>query len=132
MPNHFQHERQVFGTWVALRFFLRRRLSVLGYLLLAAATAYTFSVERDHSNENRQQLAAQTRTVLIRGCERQNDLRRTLQHVVLQSIPQVQQYVKDGTLTQAQANRAIANAHKTAKAVAPTNCAKVYPSSSSE
>lgn len=127
LQTHFSHHREAFGTRRALSLLIRRRLPVLGYLILAIATGYTFQVERDHSDQNRHDLAVQTRTVLVKGCERQNVLRVTLRHLILQGIPQTKKFLKEGTLTQAQAHRTIKITRDAAKKLAPTNCTKAYP-----
>lgn len=104
----------------------RRHLPVVGYLILAGFTGFAFQQERSHSNENRAALAAQTRKTLIAGCERQNQLRVTLQGLISSGIPQTRQYVKDGTLTPAQGDRAIAQAKTAIHTLRPTDCKKVY------
>jgi hypothetical protein len=106
---------------------IRHRLPIAGYLVLAIATGFTFAAERQHASQQRTDLAAHTRATLIKGCNRNNDLRATIQDLILSSIPQTEQYVKDGTLTQAQADRAIAQSKIAAKKVAPINCNKLYP-----
>lgn len=108
-------------------FYQRRHLPVFAYLLLAGFTIYAFSVERDHSNQNRAELAKQTRVVLIRGCERQNQLRNALSGITKQSIGTIKLYVKDGTITPAQGDRSLAQIHTTLRVLRPTDCAKAYP-----
>lgn len=105
----------------------RRHLPLVAYLVLAGFTGFAFQQERTHSNQNREALAAQTRTVLIRGCERQNVLRHTLQGLVLSGIPQTKQYVKEGTITPAQGDRAIAQARTAASKLKPIDCKRAYP-----
>lgn len=104
----------------------RRHLPVVAYLILAGFTAFAFQQEREHSNQNREQLAQQTRVVLIAGCERQNQLRVTLQGLIASGIPQTKQYVKDGTLTPAQGDRSIAQSKTAIKTLAPVDCTKAY------
>ena len=108
----------------------RRHLPVVAYLILAGFTAFAFNQEREHSNQNREALASQTRTVLVAGCERQNELRKTLQGLIASGIPQTKQYVKDGTITPAQGDRAIAQSQTAIKTIAPVDCKKVYPAGS--
>lgn len=105
----------------------RRHLPVVGYLILAGFTGFAFAEERAHSNQNRAALAAQTHKTLVAGCERQNELRVTLQGLIKSGIPQTKQYVRDGTITPAQGDRAIAQAQTAIKTLAPVDCKKVYP-----
>lgn len=115
------------SKWRSVVTFVRRRLPLIGYLILAGFVIYAFSVERSHSNQNRRELANQTRTVLIQNCERQNQLRGTLREIVRQSIPQIEQYVKDGTLTRKQADTAIAQTKHTVSVLSNTDCVRAYP-----
>lgn len=102
---------------------LKKHLPVAGYVVLALATAGTFAREAQHNAKQRADLARQTTTVLQNGCARGNVLRTTLQRIILQGIPQVEQYIKDGTLTREQGDRAIAQARTNARLVGPLNCA---------
>jgi uncharacterized protein HemX len=106
---------------------IRKRLPLAGYAVLAIATGFTLAAERQHSSQQRQDLANQTRTILTKSCQRDNNLRTTLQGIILTSIKQIDQSVKDGTITQAQADRYIAQSKDSAKKVAPLNCVKLYP-----
>lgn len=123
----FKETRQVGFRKAWSHFIDRRHLPVVGYLILAGFTGFAFQQERSHSNENRAALASETRSVLVKGCERQNVLRVTLRGLILQGIPQVKQYVKEGTLTPAQGERSIASSRDAAKKLAPTDCARAYP-----
>jgi hypothetical protein len=127
MKTLFKEGKSVGWSYAIRHFYQRRHLPVVAYLILAGFTGYAFSVERDHSNQNRTQLAAQTRVVLLRGCERQNDLRVILQGILRQSEKSLDQYVKDGTLTQVQADRYRAQTQDALTKLQPTNCLKVYP-----
>lgn len=108
----------------------RNRLRKLGpiaaYLVLAFAVAFSFDIERSHSNENRASLANSTHIVLVQGCERGNDLRRTLQKLILDGIPTVHQYVKAGTISPEQGRLAIIQAHRSANKIKPLDCQSFY------
>lgn len=105
----------------------RRHLPVIGYLILAGFTGYAFQQEREHSNQNREAIAQQTHNTLVAGCERQNELRTTLRGLIARGIPQTRQYVKDGTLTPAQGDRAIAQSKTAIYTLRSTDCNSVYP-----
>lgn len=127
-PREFITDRKVYGLRYAVhRFYQRRHVPLIAYLVLAFMTGYSFKVERDHSNQNRAQLAQQTHSVLVSGCERNNALRISLQEILRSGIPQTQQYVKDGTITQVQADRSILLTKAAIRRVAPLDCEKQYP-----
>ena len=100
----------------------------MAYLLLAIVIAFTFAAQRQNAKDDSARIASNTRIVLIAGCERQNVLRSTLQELILAGIPQTEKFVKEGTLTQAQANRSIVQTRIAARKLAPTDCVKTYPS----
>lgn len=136
-PKTFIKDKRTYGFRYAIhQFYQRRHIPLVAFLVLAIATGYSFKLERDHSNQSRRELATQTRQVLYQSCLRGNQLRSTLQHIILNGIPQTRQYVKDGTITQAQANRSIKLSREAAVGVAPIDCVSLYlhpphPSSSS-
>lgn len=113
--------------------FRRRRhlLPVLAYIFLACMTAYTFNAERHHSNENRDLLAQEVHATLVNGCDRGNELRATLQTIISNSAalqePQIKKALKDGQITQAQADLARQFTEKTLKDLGPINCKEAYP-----
>jgi hypothetical protein len=121
-------ERKSIGWSRAIHhFYQRRHLPVVAYLVLAGFTGYAFQAERNHSNQNRVELAQQTHTVLVRGCERQNDLRKALVSILNESYKNINQYVKDGTITPEQAKRARAQTRAALLKIRPTDCLKAYP-----
>lgn len=127
MRTLFREGKTAGWRYAIHHFYQRRHVPVVAYLFLAGFTGYAFQVERTHSNENRVELAQQTRIVLIRGCERQNDLRRALADILHQSLKSVDQYVKDGTLTPEQAERSKAQTREALLKIKPTDCLKAYP-----
>jgi hypothetical protein len=109
---------------------IRRNLPVAGYIVLTLATGYTF--ERQHENviSARDSLAQTTYHVLFTGCQSGNDLRRTLQAIIVnpEAIAQERKLVKEGKFSQADLNRSLKLARKEAATVAPRDCKKAYTS----
>lgn len=109
--------------------FIRRYKAIIAYVFLVAAIAFSIQQSSAHSEQSRKDLAIQTRAVLLAACERNNELRKTLQEIIAQGAAQIEQYVKDGTLTQEQADRAIAQQRDAYNKVAPIDCKKLYSQS---
>jgi len=127
MRTLLKEGKSVGWSYAIHHFYQRRHLPLVAYLILVGFTGYAFAQEREHSNQNRADLAAQTRTVLLRGCERQNDLRKALVDILKQNDKSIDQYVKDGTITPAQGQRARAQTQKALIKIRPTDCLKAYP-----
>lgn len=103
--------------------------ALLAYLFLTFWVAYAvYAVQNQagafHADSTAQSVAI--RNSLIQGCTRTNDLRLTLQALVTDTKG-AKQFLKDGTITQAQYDRAVAQAKENAKKLAPINCPKLYP-----
>lgn len=101
---------------------LKRKLPVAGFVVLAFATAFSFSQERTHSNANHQLIVSSGRKVVIQSCEGTNNLRLVLHDLVLSGIASTQKFVKEGTLTKAQGDRAIAESYTAASELGPIDC----------
>jgi hypothetical protein len=106
--------------------FIRRYRGALAYALLAGAIAFSIVQSNNHSEDARRALAIQTRSTLIAGCNRNNELRKTLQDLIGASAAQIEGYIKDGTLSEAQGAKALANSRAAFKKVAPIDCNKLY------
>lgn len=104
----------------------RNILPLLAFLLLACFTGYSFKLERTHSDQNRAQAQQIVYTTLIAGCERNNELRKTLHDLVLGGIATTQKYVKEGTLTPIQGQRAIQGTKDAAKKLESVDCNGLY------
>lgn len=126
MRTLFKEGPQMGWGYAIHRFYQRRHLALVAYLILAGFTIFAFSLERKHSNENRRILAEQTRQTLIKACERQNELRGALRHIVRQSNGAIKLYVKDGTITPQQGRVALAQNVQALSVLADTNCVKLY------
>jgi hypothetical protein len=104
---------------------MKRRLPLLGYVLLALMTAYTFSVERQHSNQNKVQGVRAARTVFLRTCEGQNDLRVSLQNIIRNGLRQIPKLEADGTISHKLAVRQIESSRDAIHKLAPRDCGKL-------
>jgi hypothetical protein len=102
-----------------------KRLPLLGYLLLAMVTAYTFGAERQHSNANKVQGVKAARTVFIRTCEGQNDLRVSLQNIIRNGIRQIPKLEAEGTISHKLAVRQVESSKDAVRRLAPKDCAKL-------
>jgi hypothetical protein len=78
-----------------------------------------------HSNVNRIQVVEGERQVILKSCHTGNQLRRTLRQLLASGIPQTERYVKEHTLTQAQADRAIAETYRDIRKLRNNNCTKL-------
>lgn len=88
-PQYFKDERKRYGFWSALqRLAVRRHLPLVGYVILTAWVAVTFNIERQHSNNNRKDLAQSAQVVLVQSCRHGNDLRGVLRRIVTNSLRQ--------------------------------------------
>ena len=83
-----------------------RHKGILGYLLLAAAMTYSVSEVATEAGEDRKALADSARVVVIDGCNRDNDTRKALRQIIEANEAELDKYVKEGTITKAQADRA--------------------------
>ncbi len=83
-----------------------RYRGVIGYLVLTAAVAYAIAGVQAQGKERRQNLADSARTVVIDGCERDNATRSALRQIIVRGDRELKAYVKEGTITKAQADRA--------------------------
>lgn len=127
-PRTLLRERRILGWPEAIHhFYQRRHIPLLAFVLLAGFTGYSFALERQHSNANRHELAVQTHTVLIKGCERQNVLRSTLQQLLKDSQRATRIQFKAGKIPKDQYQFAQQFYKKQIVRLTPTNCAKVYP-----
>lgn len=99
---------------------------LVGYLILAGGVGYAVDRSFTHSDD----VKSATYTVLVKGCDSGNDLRTTLQHIIInpQAVAQEKVLVKEGRFSQKDLNRAIKLAHKEAKTVAPRDCSRAYHS----
>lgn len=102
-----------------------KRLPLLGYILLALVTAYTFGAERQHSNQNKVQGVKAAKTVFVRTCEGQNDLRVSLQNIIRNGIRQIPKLEADGTISHKLAVRQIESSKDAIHKLAPRNCDKL-------
>lgn len=84
---------------------IRRHITwaLVAYVFLAGWVGYSFNLERQHSNANRIRAVNGAAIALKANCDNGNDLRVILQGIIKSSISQIPQYVKNGTLTPAQA-----------------------------
>jgi hypothetical protein len=106
--RQFIRERKEVGTAQAAKNFVNRRhLPLLGYLLLAGASAYSVGAVRHEATTRRGDLRQAAVQVVRDGCKRDNQTRALLRGILKSSIPTTQQFVREGTLTQAQADRSI-------------------------
>lgn len=127
-PRQLFKERQSIGWAQAIHnFYQRRHIMLLAYLVLAGFTIYAFALERQHSNQNRHELATQTHTVLVKGCERQNVLRLTLQQLLKDSQRATKTQFRAGKIPKDQYKFAQQFYQKQIVRLNPTDCAKVYP-----
>lgn len=111
---------------VAIRHALWRWRHLVGYIILTIGIVFAIASEREHAQDQRRDLANNTKTVLIAGCDRNNALRRTLQELVLQGVPQTRKLVREGTLTPEQGDRNIKQSREAAAKLTPIDCDEVY------
>lgn len=123
-PLKYRNEKKEYGRKEALKRLWRRDRGVLGYLVLAGAVAYSFNIERVHSNENRTSLANETHEVLVNSCVRGNELRSALTDIMQSSKRQSQVFYRDDPIRQEQIkvfyNEAIGK-------LRPIDCTTAYP-----
>lgn len=98
--------------------------NLLAYLTLAAAITYSIGYVRDEASNNREALAVSAKTVIVKSCNRDNDTRTTLRGLILSGIPQTKRLVREGTLTQAQADRQIKLTKEAVLKLPNTDCKK--------
>ena len=126
MRTLFKEGPQMGWGYAIHHFYQRRHIALLAYLVLAGFTIFAFAAERNHSNENRRALAEETRQTLLKGCERQNELRDALRRIIRQSNGTIKLYVEAGTITPEQGKRAYAQNVQAIRVLADTNCSKLY------
>lgn len=122
--KQFTPDKKQFGLWKAIKLFVSRRhvLQVAAYLLLAAALAFSIQTERDHAAQQRAAIAAATRQQFISGCERGNKLRVVLVGILEQSRKQINEAVKRGQITPAQAAQYEVQLNHNIAVVGPQPC----------
>lgn len=124
MPQHFLHERKEYGTKQAFLRMRRRHKGTAAYLLLAAAIAFSFQQERQHSNSNRAAIAQGVNEAIYEGCERSNDLRAAFRGIILEQIPSIKQGAKGGVYTQKQTDAALKEAQHELAVLADVPCSQ--------
>jgi hypothetical protein len=65
----------------------RKALPLLGYLILALGTAFTFQQEHHNADNARRALAHTTFDILYRGCQNENHLRAGIQSILVAADP---------------------------------------------
>lgn len=100
-------------------------LQLIAYALLVGVMVYAISVERHNSYQAREDLSTQTRVVLVKGCERTNQLREVLRGVL--SASQVANARREQSPEAAAAAKTF-YASQIAR-LADVNCEVVYPKS---
>lgn len=104
------------------RTFIQRNLGVVGFIILALAVIFALGEVRGEGKERRESLAASARLVVIEGCNRDNDTRRILREIINDGAAELDQYVKEGLITPAQAERARKQNQRAIKALGNTDC----------
>lgn len=107
---------------------LKKKSPVVGYVILACATAFTFQQQHQNVVDTRNDLARTTYNVLYEGCINGNALRHTLQEIITspKSIANLKKLVASGRISQAEFERAVALAKQEAASIAPRDCKKAY------
>lgn len=108
--------------------FRRRWLPVVGYLILAIGSGYAVGVSHQNEVNQTKALRQSTYNVLQDGCRSGNELRTTLQGIIVSStgIKNGKKLVREGRISQADLDRALKLARQEAASVAPRNCSKAY------
>lgn len=109
------HRRHTDG---GIRGFIGRNLNWMAYIILTAAIIFALNSVRNESIERREDIIVATQKVIQDSCERGNGTRVILRELILASQPQLDNYLKEGLLTQEQFNRAV-KANKAAAAKLP-------------
>lgn len=120
-PEPRLHRR---STDTGVRGWLRRHSYVISYLILAAAFAYSINSVRAEGAQRRTEIVNATQQVIKDSCNRGNDTRQLLRGLITDGQGQLKLYLKDGVLTQAQYDRAIAANANAAKKLADVDCDK--------
>ena len=118
----------------AVRDALRKYIpgALIGYLILLAGLIFAWN-ERDQQTAARRadnvaarhQIVNTGNAVAVSGCNRDFESATKLRALIAAGRPQIKQYVKDGTLTPAQGDRALANIDAQLRTYALPDCRKV-------
>lgn len=90
----------------AVRHYRNRALT--GFLILFLGLIGAFTIQQNDSDSARTAIVVSARNVATDGCNYRFRDRVVLRKIVSDGAKSIQQYVEDGTLTQAQADRALA------------------------
>lgn len=99
---------------------------VVAYLVLAGFAIGGFAQERSYSASQRQSLAQQTYTVLVKACEHGNGLRSALHVILVNSGQQFEAEIKKGRIPADQIKEGRKQLKFDLAQVKPTDCAKQY------
>jgi hypothetical protein len=110
------------------RFKNRKAVPLLGYLILAIGVGVTFQQEHTNVIHTRNSLARTTYNVLYSNCIAGNELRVTLQHILINpnAVKQAERYVQEGRISQTDFDRELALAREESATLAPRDCTKAY------
>lgn len=122
-PREFLEEKKQVGWRTAFaHFYHRRHLPTLAYVLLAVAIAFTIARVSDAQTNARSDLRTAAVEVVRSACERDNETREVLRGLLAENFAASKQYVKEGLLTQAQADRSDKLTREGIKKLSKTDC----------
>ena len=112
------------STDTGVRGWFLRNLNWIAYLLLAAAIAFSISNVRNEGAQRRTEIVTATQKTIKDSCVRGNATRALLRDLVRSGQGQLKLYLKDGVITEAQYERAIASNNDAIKKLADVDCDK--------
>lgn len=105
-----------------LRYVWHRWSRTAAYLLVAGMSIVALQVGLSNASESREALADSARTVVIDGCERDNDTRAIIRQIIQSGKDDIEAYVKEGVLTREQADRALKANDQAIKKLPDADC----------
>lgn len=115
-------DRRPIPRFWRLRHFVHRHGQLVAYLLVAGISLYALTNGLGQAEESREALRDSARVVVIEACERDNTTRSALRDILRDNIKSIEQFKAEGTLTEAQAARSIADTKKAINQLPNDNC----------
>lgn len=97
-------------------------IRLFAYVILVVAVIFAISSSEFHYNAQREALQTATQSVLAQQCQRGNDLRKSLQHILIGYEVNVQKQEKAGVVTKAEAEQFARQINDNVRSIAPIDC----------
>lgn len=99
--------------------------ALTGFVILTLGLLGAVGVSEHHNAKARQAVLDSGRAVAVVGCNRDFQQGAELRAIIKQGRDQIQQYVQEGTLTQAQADRSIKASNEALERLPLPDCRRV-------